>query len=184
MAQTEIKFHELKKMYGFSVRYVILDPFKIYNIHGPDSGCLIGWDNRRSTKRKRKIRAEIVTMKRNRHDKFFANLEHSILSKGFANPIMVNSGHPGTNKVNLLPEHMQIDPNKILICVHGGSRLYYAQKYKMKIPCVICDWGPSFRNEREIRSEAEFLSLYTTPPKFRLTPLGIQIRDLTHIHMP
>lgn len=177
--QIKIRFGELKNRFGYTVHYSVLEANTICNIYGPDSGVGIGWDN---LPRRHKKANRIIT-KRNKVDNFFTKLEESILEKGLLNPIMIYAGSSAKIKVRDLPDYMQYNPANILICVHGCSRLYYAQKYNMSVSCIICSWGSKVKKDRMIRSESDLINCYKTPPKFMITATGLRILELNHIHM-
>ena len=85
---------------------------------------------------------------RNEENGFFLKLEKSILKDGFRNPIVVNAKTEG------------IEP------VHGGSRLWVAQKYNLVFPCVIADFDDIFPDAFEILGgPTEILKYYTDKPK-------------------
>ena len=97
---------------------------------------------------------------------------------------MIYSGKSAFVKLNTLPKVMQKNVDNILLCIHGGSRLYYAQKHNMKIPCVICEWRSRFSDTQKILTESAFVSLYNTPPRFIITQSGLRILELKNTHMP
>lgn len=179
----KIRFSQIKERYGYTIHYTVLNANNICNIYGPDSGADVGWGDNEISTRKRLTKATRIITKRNKQDNFFNNLEKSILEKGIENPLMLYAGSLFKFNLNNFPEHMRNDKSKILICVHGGSRLYYAQKYNMDVSCIVCSWCTRFKKEKVIRSEADLLNCYKTPPTFTIMNYGIRILQLKHIHM-
>lgn len=80
-----------------------------------------------------------------RKNKFYTELEKSILEKGFINPIMINAGFCPPIDHRKLPNAMKKNPSEILVCCKwGGSRLYIAQKHNLEIPCLVSDFIDRF----------------------------------------
>lgn len=128
---------------------------------------------------------------------FFENLEKSILEYGIRNPIIAlclrkerenkalawfkcGDEFMGFKKKDLPEEY-----DKLLICVEaGGSRLYYADKYDIEVPCLICDFTGTINGEI-VKSEAEALSYFQDPPRrLFFDKKRIMIEGANHIHMP
>jgi len=129
----------------YTIRFAILNPNSIHNICGPD----------RSGKAQ-----EYIDKANKKKNGFFTKLEKSILDEGFRNPILVNAGFCHPYLIKYLPQDMIDDPKKILMCwINGGSRLWFAVKYDLMIPCIISDAVGRFENE-ELVTEETFDSYY------------------------
>ena len=118
---------------------------------------------------------------------FYRLLEESILEKGIRNPILVCSGWPYGGNWRLakripryLPKYMSEDHSKILICDrNGGSRLYFAQKFDIEIPCIISDYCNRFDDQKMklLNTENDVRSCYQDQPgRILFDDRGIDIR--------
>ena len=136
---------------SYKIRFVVLDPHSIYNMCGPD--------------RSGKAQENIDKVNKRQHG-FYTKLEQSIFDEGFRNPILVNAGFCQPRKVNFLPQEMQEDSAKILFChSNGGSRLWFATKHNLIIPCIISDFIDRFKDGVEIKSKEELHSYYKDQPR-------------------
>jgi hypothetical protein len=181
MAQVPQRFDKTKEQYGFWVKHAILESSKICSVLAPGDS-FIDWSPAGLLKKQQILENEI--QRRNSVDSFYEKLEADILTNGFLNPLLVYAGHIQSQYFERLPPYMQQFSSDIIACVHGASRLYYAHKHKLSVPCVVVDWREIFPEARRIRTEGEFKSLYKTPPnKFFLNKDGLHYTSLFHTHM-
>lgn len=153
-----------------SFRYTVLDPNTIYNIPSPS------YRYKHLPEFERQIRTEDYINRRNRVDNFYTRLEQSILKEGFRNPIIVYAGWIPIDVWKSLPEYVKTPSIETFICCWnwGGSRLYFAQKHNLPIPCIINDFTNLFPNAEELCSVEDILNKFTDPPtRVKLTPKGI-----------
>lgn len=100
-----------------------------------------------------------------KEQQFFSKLEKSILENGFRNPIVINA-----RKNNITNRY-------------GGSRLMFAQKYNLNIPCIIADFDNIFPEAKEI-SVNEIRNYFKDQPhKIYTKPNGLNISGCKHIHL-
>lgn len=141
--------------WDYRVHYTTLDPNIIFNFVG------------------RKISPRLMEVE-NKKSGFYEKLEKSLLEKGFLNPILIVAGwsHDIDSKIhqdfirNTLPDRMKED-DKILMCDrNGGSRLYFAQKHNLKVPCIVSDYIGRFSDCKELKSSTDIRECYTYPPKY------------------
>ncbi len=158
----------------FEIRYAMLDSNLIFNPNEPSN---------QTTEK----------------EEFFTALEKSILREGIRNPILVRCGWTPPESTfsmasigwyrkskSILPSDMQEDSKKILICYNsGGSRLWVAQKYKMKIPCIISDFIGRFSNELLVeKTEELILRLFKDKPvRILINSSGVMVQNLPNIHL-
>lgn len=149
------QLNKIKQKYGYVVRYGILEAMQIFNAIGPERHGCSDWYM--FTMEQRRQKAKMLISRRNKVDNFYHNLEQSILTEGFRNPICVTAGHlKPPEKITKLPPEMQADPSKILAAdVQGASRLHFAQKYNRYIPCFIVDFVNRFSNFEAFKSTQE-----------------------------
>jgi len=121
----------------------------------------------------------------NMQNNFYINLEKSILDEGVKNPILVVAGHENIIAKYKLPDKMQKNISKALVCnANGGSRLWIAQKYNMDIPCLISDFADCFLEFSAISEIPEIIKYYKYPPQeIGMNDDGLWIRNLPHIHL-
>ncbi len=151
----------------YKLRYGILESHLIFNECGPYSGGPAGWAKAQIKKREKVALQLIKCLNDDRN--FYNNLEESILKYGFRNPILINAGWcPVTRDRGIndrLPLGMQNNHSKILTCcTNGGSRLWVAQKYRLKIPCIIVDYIDRFSEFAELKDNMDLRRCYTDPP--------------------
>lgn len=104
--------------------------------------------------------------KLNEENEFFIKLEQSILKEGFRNPIVIAA------------------KKESIKCIYGGSRLMFAQKYDLKIPCIISDYDDIFPNAKILRGVPEIGKYFLDKPqKILFKPNGIRVSVLTHYHL-
>jgi len=159
----------------FEIRYAVLDSNLIFNPNEPSN----------------------LTVEK---EEFFSTLEKSILREGVRNPILVRCGWTlpdstfsiasqgwcGNKPKSQLPLKMQEDPKKILVCYNsGGSRLWVAQKYNMKIPCIISDCIGRFSNELLVEKiEKSILQFFKDKPsRILINSNGVMVQKLPNIHL-
>lgn len=98
----------------------------------------------------------------------YSQLEASILKEGIRNPVTVTCGRPRKRTINHLPPELrQKDPSQLLLLetTTGGSRLHVAQKYNLRIPCIVSDWTGRFRGQPELLDAADARACYRDQPK-------------------
>jgi hypothetical protein len=96
---------------------------------------------------------------------FFSKLEASILEQGFRNPI------------NVWAHADLIEPR------YGGSRLYFAQKHNIPIPCIISDHADRFPDAPEITVQQCWKKFTDPPRKIYPTPRGLNMSGCEHVHL-
>lgn len=121
----------------------------------------------------------------NKENQFYIKLEESILKEGFRNPLLVIAGNPNAVPKNTLPEYMQEDSKKILVCnLNGGSRLWVAQKHNIDVPCLISDFVEMFPEFAKIDAVQEMKKYYKDDPeRLKYGEDGLWIKSLPHTHL-
>lgn len=123
---------------------------------------------------------------------FFSKLEESILKEGIRNPISISclkykkdSIFQWASKEIKFPKtDNYIKDGVLLICrLHGGSRLWTAQKYNLKIPCLVADFADYFTEEPLTTKEELFSCFQDRPKDIQLREFGIFIESLPHYHL-
>jgi hypothetical protein len=97
----------------------------------------------------------------------YDKLEKSILAEGFRNPLIITCGPPVKKKPYHLPPHLRgIEPEKLLLLegVTGGSRLWVAQKYNLKVPCLINDFTGKYIKGIQVLTSMQAVRYYKDPP--------------------
>ena len=97
--------------------------------------------------------------------RFFSKLEASILEQGFRNPI------------NVWATEEIVEPR------YGGSRLYFAQKHNIPIPCIISDHACIFPELEEITISDCWKKFLDPPRKIYPTPRGLNMSGCEHVHL-
>ena len=161
--------------YKYKLRYAVIPAQEIFNICGPEHAGPYKWDQQ-SLKLRKKYAQSYMEKKKD----FYANLEKSILEQGIRNPILVTAGYIQPRKAKMLPPHLRNDPCKILFChSNGGSRLYFAKKYNLDIPCIVSDFIGRFDDCPQICNEQDLMSYYTDIPQgIRYYEYGITIKRI------
>ena len=115
----------------------------------------------------------------------YQKIENSILTDGFYNPISVVGGiqqllNLQQLKPNLLPSEMAENPDEAVVCYsHGGTRLYFAQKHNIKIPCIVADFTNRFPNGKVIESVKELRGYFKSElKKCLITPTGLYVEEI------
>lgn len=120
----------------------------------------------------------------------FTQLEQSIKENGIQHPICLVSGpvrdvHMQSElSIDRLPPKYQNDPSQVLCTMtFGGSRVYFAQKFDLKIPCVVYDFKNLFPDAETVtakRITELFGSNYGTISQPNLPP-RIILKKHSHI---
>ncbi len=161
MAQVKVRLSEVKKRFGYVIRYATLHSDQILNLQAPTP---------------RMIAHQGI--------EFWSKLEEHILQHGVENPILVYAGSVPDYLKKRLPKPFRNNIKSVIGCIHGGSRLWVAQKHHLKVPCVIVDWTGKFRTSKLISSNRQLLSLYKTPPTdYVFNPTGLVYYSLPHYHL-
>lgn len=129
----------------FDLRYVVLDSALITNRIEPS-----------------KEHIDIL----NADNGFYIKLEESILKEGFRNPIIVIAGwsDDGIDMINGIES--EDNPNELGCFINGGSRLWVAQKNRLKIPCLVADYIGQFKDEILVSSVDEAITYYQDEVNF------------------
>lgn len=157
---------------SYSIRYGLIKASSIINLCGPD--------------RRGGGQLSEVLEKRNTKDNFYNNLEEHILTYGIINPILISFGYlVEPYKLHLPKNFNYLDINKSYFCDrHGGSRLFYAQKHNLSIPCIINWFSSEFSNLEELNSIEHILSKFIDKPeKIFYNRDGLHIVNVPQIHM-
>ncbi|NJO64272.1 MAG: hypothetical protein HC836_40715 [Richelia sp. RM2_1_2] len=175
-------FSNIKEMYGYVIRYAVLPSNLILNMQGPDQFALPNFTE--DGDRIREATAREVIIRRNQKDNFYNILEEDILKYGVENPILVYAGKVHEYLERKVHPDIRSDPSKMIIGVHGGSRLYIAQKHNLNVPCVIIDWIDRFKDAKLITSEQELLKVYKSQPvKYKINSNGLIYNALPQHHL-
>lgn len=163
----------------YKVKYGVLDSNDIYNFLEPQE-------------------QNIFHM--NKRNEFFIKLEKSILKDGIRNPIMCwylkldredkkfryFKFHVKEEKFlkRNLPEKF-LKSDRLLVCrTHGGCRLMIAQKYNLKIPCIISDFCSELNHLDTLKSLSEIRSKFKDKPReIQLGTMGVLALHLPHVHL-
>lgn len=160
--------------YSFSVYLSLVPSEMILNLCGPDR---TGDDE--MTKK--------TIAKRNNKDRFYSKLERSIISEGIKNPIIITSGYCPPGIVKFLPNQYLHDEDysELLVCDrHGGSRLFFAKKHKIPVPCIVNDFNGRFSDLKELSTLKEIKAQFIhKPKKVSHSKDGIHITDLPQYQM-
>lgn len=105
----------------------------------------------------------------NNETNFYNDLEKSILREGFRNPILINYPKPRIFK--------KYSSDKFYFCeILGGSRLFIAQKYNMKIPAIISDFSDKEKDLELLDTEEKIKNKFKDKPeKIYFTEYGLKI---------
>lgn len=175
------------------IRYAVLPSKDIINLCGPENDPQ-GWTPEIIQARKQKTQERIS---RGATRRFFGSLESSILREGIRNPIIVTAGlfsmeYMKVDKhLNYVQYAIRIPPEKIhnirklITCERlGGSRLYIAQKFDLKIPCIINDFIGLLPEAQVLNNQEEILDCFTDKPQsIVLNHKGFLANGLPHVHM-
>lgn len=168
----------------YVIRYAVLDSGLIFSSCGLTCTGPVGWTEELIEQRKKNIEKNVSDL--NKESNFLNKLEESILSEGFRNPILIRCGWVPDRILPRIPLEMQNDPSKILVChSSGGSRLWVAQKHRLKIPCIIMDYSGRFSNEilveKTIESVLEFFK--DEPHRIVINDVGVGLCNLPQTHL-
>lgn len=68
------------------------------------------------------------------------------------------------------------DEGIVIVCrLLGGTRLKYAQKHNIPVPCLISDLAHKYRGEKGLSHEEVLESFKDTPARLSYTSLGIEM---------
>lgn len=169
MSNTPIptKRRKEKRPPAFYVRYVNLEPSRIFNTLDPKhQNCSFSfwndwgdswWED--ETVKKREYYAQCYKEEHNKITGHFSKLRESIVKDGLKHPILVVSGPWRDMLLKQLldtppwfPPHLQQDCSQgLYVHTHGGSRFMVAEELGMqKIPCAVIDFANLFPSEPEI----------------------------------
>lgn len=176
------------------IRYTTIPSSRIVNLCGPEDQPY-GWDP--DTIKERNRRTKIRVTRTNNKEGFFTKLESSILEKGFLNPILVTTGlftpayktaDPDTASdrwFSKVPPDMRMDLPGLITCERiGGSRLWFAHKHNLDVPCLVNDFGNVFSDAEEIKTVEDAMAKFFSPPDtMYINESGLWISNMTHIHM-
>lgn len=152
----------------YSVRYALLESNDIFNLVAPPT-------------------PEFIKMKNENNNEFYIKLEESIKNFGVKNPILVTAGIKGSpltvQKKHKLPENLKNSIDDIVVCDRlGGSRLWIAQKYNLKVPCIISDFIDKFHDEETLISIEQIDDkFFTKPSKIVYDKFGIHIFGMADV---
>ena len=98
---------------------------------------------------------------------FFSKLEKSILNQGFRNPIVITAN----SKIDIQSRY-------------GGSRLMFAQKHDLNIPCIIADFDNVFPDAEVLDNVDEIRKHFIDQPaKIYYKPHGVNMSGCEHVHL-
>jgi hypothetical protein len=110
---------------------------------------------------------DITTYKeQEQKNQFFTKLEKSIEREGIRNPIFCLSIEQGT------------------FCRYGTTRLWVAQKRKLKIPCIIADYVERWTDLEELHTKDDILCKYIDKPELiQINQVDMRIDACPHYHL-
>lgn len=170
-------------MLPYKIRYVELESHEIFN----------NIEARRDHQKRKRLGRLPPHM-----EKFFHNLENSILSEGFRNPILISTlayaaddGAFQRYKVGdkferfkkvFLPKKYVNTKDSLVVCYRqGGSRLWVAQKHNMRVPCIASDFCDYFSDKKALTTDSEIKHYFKDSiQKIRYTSSGIMIDWTRH----
>ena len=97
----------------------------------------------------------------------YEKLEASIMDHGMRDPLLVTCGWPIRRQhFHMPPEIAKLPPPTRLLLegMTGGSRLWVAQKNKMKVPCIINDFTGKWNTGTVLSSKQEVISYFGDEP--------------------
>lgn len=113
--------------------------------------------------------------------KFYQEIEKSVLENGFFNPVIVVVQDKNQRKkyfMNNLPAKIRSLDSPVVVCIRGGSRLWVAQRNKLSIPCIICDYTNAYNEAEKLHSVDQINAKFKYPPEnITLTEYGIVLKD-------
>ena len=162
----------------YKIRYLELNSNDIFNFLQPNEKQIEG---------------------QNKRNRFFEKLERSILQEGIRNPIVCWALKKDKEdkafvyydfwcKTQRFAKHRfpeKYNKDKLIVCrTHGGSRLMIAQKYNMKVPCLLLDYCEAFPEVKVLDNMNDILDKYQDKPEeIFLGNLGLAVIHLPHIHL-
>lgn len=158
-------------MTNYKIKYGMVYSKDIINLCGPEynakePGLIIN-----DPELVRKAQRNIIELR----SKFYSDLHLSIKHVGILNPILATAGYPQFKHPNLIPDQYK---NQIgLWCeIQGGSRLYFAKKYDLFVPCIISDFCNFFEDGVELTTEEDILSLFKNKPEhINISDKGVRL---------
>ena len=110
---------------------------------------------------------EIRMKEMEEESQFFSKLERSILNQGFRNPIVIVANTATDIQAR-----------------YGGSRLMFAQKHNIDIPCIIADFENVFPDAQVLNDANEIRKQFIDQPlKIYYKPYGINMSGCEHVHL-
>lgn len=152
-----------------ALRYIELPPERIYN--WLDQFNCTAWLNVKSwhdtwwEPETVSLRKQFAMIWREEFDKItghFSKLEHSIAQEGIITPVSCVSGPPrdqflnaATNNIpaHVPPEYQDNINDLIYTQPFGGSRVIFAHKFHLNVPCVVHDFSNLFPDAPLVTSE-------------------------------
>lgn len=155
----------------YTLKYAVINSKEIINLCGPEyNDPSPAFFINSPTEIEKAIRRNI-----NLRSKFYTDLELSIKHVGIRNPILVTGGTPKFKHESLIPEKY-MNKNALWCEIQGGSRLYFAQKHDLFIPCIVSDFNNILDDGFVLNNEEEILSIFVDKPKvIKLTKRGLKL---------
>ena len=97
----------------------------------------------------------------------YEKLEASMVEHGMRDPLLVTCGWPTRRQhFHMPPEIASLAPPTRLLLegMTGGSRLWVAQKHKMKVPCIINDFTGKWNTGTILSSRQEVINYFGDEP--------------------
>lgn len=178
------------------LRYVELDPDRIFNWLNPKNiTCCLAfpewhdtwWEP--ATIEHREEFGKIWTEEFDKITGHFSKLEESILKDGIHHPINTAGGQLRDIYLNdtvdssivFPPEHYKNIEKSIYTHTFGGSRLTIAQKYNIKVPCVVHDFSKLFEDCEEVTIK-NYTKWFSNNYKFVTSTPYIRLIFHTHLN--
>ena len=179
-----------------TLRYAVVEPDRVFNWLG--MGNVTAWVNfpelRKTwwsdeTVKIRNLIQELYIKFFDQHTKHFTNLEASMLKDGFHAPVNTITGPPRGMFLDeqfpnhTLPPELQDKPNTAL-CTHtfGGSRVIFAQKHNMKIPCFIYDFTNAFPDAEVLKTQKDIKRKFPNSYSIGNPNGSVVVRAIVHTH--
>ncbi len=169
-AQPWVMMHWRESLRRCRVRYVELPATEIFGMVGRCGGGYNSlWDDWSTEgRRRRELIMQEYETELNRICGHYSKLEHSILTEGIRNPVVITCGSPKRRPLSCVPpEMLDLDESRLLLLegTTGGSRLHVAQKHNMTIPCLVNDWTGRFDHCPEVTNESGARQYYRDQPE-------------------
>ena len=179
-----------------TLKYAIVPPDRIFNWLG--MGNVTAWVNfpqlrktwwSEGTVEIRQLIQNLYIKFFDKHTKHFTNLEASMLKDGFHAPVNTITGPPRGMYLDeafpnhALPPELQDKPNTAL-CTHtfGGSRVIFAQKHNIEVPCFIYDFTNAFPNAEVLKTQQDVKRKF--PKSYSIGGINspVVVRAIVHTH--